>query len=49
MRPALRVTVRRVLLGTLVCAEPVLHALGVPHPEGLAQLALNHLATTGEL
>lgn len=43
---------RRVLRLIAVCAvcvaEPVLHAAGVPHPEGLSSMALNFLATQTE-
>lgn len=33
---------KRALLVLLCLAEPVLHALGLPHPEGLTPLALSY-------
>jgi hypothetical protein len=38
---------RRCLCVLLVLAEPCLHLLGVPHPEGLTSLALTHVANNG--
>ncbi len=36
----------RLLAVWALCAvEPILHAAGVPHPEGISSLALNYLAT----
>lgn len=32
-------------LACALVAEPVLHALGLPHPEGLAAIVSNYLAT----
>lgn len=39
-RPALR----RLCLFGLIALEPCMHALGIPHPEGLSSLAMTHLA-----
>lgn len=40
---------RRLCLACMVLAaalEPICHALGIPHPEGLPQLFANFTATT---
>lgn len=39
---------RYLVVCVLCIAEPCLHALGVPHPEGLSSMALNYLATSSE-
>lgn len=39
--------VRRVGLVCALVLEPCLHALGLPHPEGLSGLLLSHLAQEG--
>jgi len=33
-----------VCIACAIAAEPVCHAFGLPHPEGLAAIVANHLA-----
>lgn len=40
---------RRLLLLVALLAEPICHAFGIPHPEGLGTQAANLLATTPEV
>jgi hypothetical protein len=37
--------IRRVCILCAVLAEPVMHAAGLPHPEGLGTAAANYFAT----
>jgi hypothetical protein len=36
---------RGLVVGALLVAEPVLHACGVPHPEGLSAFAVQVMST----
>lgn len=35
---------RKCLLCLALLLEPLCHAFGIPHPEGLSQIVLNHMA-----
>ena len=39
---------RRLCVLCLLVLEPCLHAFGLPHPEGLTNLVMTHIASTPE-
>lgn len=47
MQQRIRTALTWCALVIVVIAEPITHLFGLPHPEGLTQIILNHLATTG--